>query len=161
MMLTPANPRAAQMAASGLDASAILAFAPVSAARRAMEWTRGRLDNRQREFLAALPLLHRSGEVLFVHADASKPPKGIKLVGDNFAKNVRYWPVTTTWEESSKAWDSIMQNAVLGASRDEQLALIRAHPELAGTLVPKCRPRPVALNTQLCSLEESGVIGLA
>ena len=35
-MLTPANPRAAQMAASGLAASARLAFAPDSAARRAM-----------------------------------------------------------------------------------------------------------------------------
>ena len=33
---TPANPRAAQMAASGLAASARLAFTPISAARRAM-----------------------------------------------------------------------------------------------------------------------------
>jgi multiple sugar transport system substrate-binding protein len=56
----------------------------------------------------------------FNEADASKPPKGIKLVGDNFAKNVRYWPVTTTWEESSKAWDSIMQKAVLGEVTAQQ-----------------------------------------
>jgi hypothetical protein len=35
-MPVPANPRAAQIAASGLDASARFAFTPVSAARRAM-----------------------------------------------------------------------------------------------------------------------------
>jgi hypothetical protein len=35
-MLTPGKPRAAQMAASGLAASAILIFTRISAARRAM-----------------------------------------------------------------------------------------------------------------------------
>jgi hypothetical protein len=37
MMLVPENPRAAQMAASGLAAMAMPAFTPISAARRASE----------------------------------------------------------------------------------------------------------------------------
>ena len=50
----------------------------------------------------------------FNQADPNQPPKSIAVVGENFSKYVRYWPVATTWEESSKAWDSIMQKAVLG-----------------------------------------------
>jgi multiple sugar transport system substrate-binding protein len=50
----------------------------------------------------------------FNQADPNQPPKNIAVVGENFSKYVRYWPVTTTWEESSKAWESIMQKAVLG-----------------------------------------------
>lgn len=38
-----------------------------------IEWTRGRLDPRQRRFLAELPLTRRDGERLYVHADASNP----------------------------------------------------------------------------------------
>jgi len=43
-------------------------------AQTAIEWTRGELGKAHRDFLAALPLTHRMGEALFVHADASDPP---------------------------------------------------------------------------------------
>jgi diadenosine tetraphosphatase ApaH/serine/threonine PP2A family protein phosphatase len=43
------------------------------AAREAIEWTRGRLDEAQRRFLTGLPLTHEEGERLFVHANAVAP----------------------------------------------------------------------------------------
>jgi diadenosine tetraphosphatase ApaH/serine/threonine PP2A family protein phosphatase len=43
------------------------------AARAAIEWTRGRLDERQRRFLADLPFVHEEGGRLFVHANAVAP----------------------------------------------------------------------------------------
>ena len=43
------------------------------AAQVAIEWTRGELNAAQRRFLDQLPLEHRAGEALFVHADASAP----------------------------------------------------------------------------------------
>jgi predicted phosphodiesterase len=42
-------------------------------AQVAIEWTRGELGIEQRHFLNQLPLEHREGEALFVHADASAP----------------------------------------------------------------------------------------
>ncbi len=42
-------------------------------ARAAIEWTRARLDERQRRFLEALPLTHEEGGCLFVHATALAP----------------------------------------------------------------------------------------
>ena len=44
-----------------------------AAAQVAIEWTRGELGAAQRQFLKSLPLVHQSGETLFVHADASNP----------------------------------------------------------------------------------------
>jgi diadenosine tetraphosphatase ApaH/serine/threonine PP2A family protein phosphatase len=38
-----------------------------------INWTRTRLDHAQRQFLAALPLSHASGDQLFVHANAWAP----------------------------------------------------------------------------------------
>jgi diadenosine tetraphosphatase ApaH/serine/threonine PP2A family protein phosphatase len=42
-------------------------------AQIAMEWTRGRLDAEQRQFLAGLPMTAQSGDRLYVHAEASEP----------------------------------------------------------------------------------------
>jgi diadenosine tetraphosphatase ApaH/serine/threonine PP2A family protein phosphatase len=44
-----------------------------SAARVAIEWTRGRLDNAQRVFLRERPLVHEEADRLFVHANAYAP----------------------------------------------------------------------------------------
>jgi len=44
-----------------------------SAAQEAIAWTRTRLGPEQRAFLAALPLVARVGEMLFVHASAEAP----------------------------------------------------------------------------------------
>ncbi|MDE2160290.1 MAG: metallophosphoesterase family protein [Burkholderiales bacterium] len=42
-------------------------------ARYVVDWTRGRLDAGQIDFLATLPLTAASGEILFVHANAFAP----------------------------------------------------------------------------------------
>lgn len=42
-------------------------------ARRAIDWTRGRLDSSARAFLAGLPLTIEEDDRLYVHADASAP----------------------------------------------------------------------------------------
>lgn len=44
-----------------------------SAAAQAIGWTRNQLSETSKTFLAALPLEVRSGDILFVHADASDP----------------------------------------------------------------------------------------
>jgi predicted phosphodiesterase len=44
-----------------------------STAARAIAWTREHLSDAGKSFLAALPMQVRSGEVLYVHADASDP----------------------------------------------------------------------------------------
>jgi putative phosphoesterase len=44
-----------------------------STAAQAIAWTRGKLSDASKSFLARLPLEVRSGELLFVHADASDP----------------------------------------------------------------------------------------
>jgi diadenosine tetraphosphatase ApaH/serine/threonine PP2A family protein phosphatase len=44
-----------------------------SYAREARDWTRGRLNKAQKDFLADLPLTEEVGETLFVHAEASRP----------------------------------------------------------------------------------------
>jgi diadenosine tetraphosphatase ApaH/serine/threonine PP2A family protein phosphatase len=46
-------------------------------AQAAIAWTRGQLGAAQREFLAALPLTVRDGNVLFVHASAAAPEQWI------------------------------------------------------------------------------------
>ena len=42
-------------------------------ARRAAEWTAEQLDDAERQYLAALPLVLEQGEALFVHAEPSRP----------------------------------------------------------------------------------------
>jgi diadenosine tetraphosphatase ApaH/serine/threonine PP2A family protein phosphatase len=42
-------------------------------AEEAIAWTRARLDERHRAFLAGLPLLVRRGDLVFVHASAERP----------------------------------------------------------------------------------------
>lgn len=42
-------------------------------ARIAIEWTRGMLGDRHRQFLSALPLTHEENDRLFVHASAAEP----------------------------------------------------------------------------------------
>ena len=46
-----------------------------SAARDAIVWTRQQLDQRQRDFLARLPLTHEEDDRLFVHANAVAPER--------------------------------------------------------------------------------------
>jgi diadenosine tetraphosphatase ApaH/serine/threonine PP2A family protein phosphatase len=50
-------------------------------ARAAIEWTRGQLDRRHRDFLRGLPLTAEAGDRLFVHASASDPER-FDYVGD-------------------------------------------------------------------------------
>lgn len=51
------------------------------AARRAIEWTRPRLSDAQRDFLTSLPLIQSLGNLLFVHAEASAPQRWIYVTG--------------------------------------------------------------------------------
>lgn len=44
-----------------------------SAAKAAIDWTRGRLDGTQRRFLAELPMTHEEEDRLYVHSEASDP----------------------------------------------------------------------------------------
>lgn len=44
-------------------------------AQAAIEWTRGRLSAVQRRFLADLPLMRQEDDRLYVHSEASNPPK--------------------------------------------------------------------------------------
>jgi diadenosine tetraphosphatase ApaH/serine/threonine PP2A family protein phosphatase len=44
-------------------------------AQAAIEWTRGRLSTVQRRFLAELPLMRQEDDRLYVHSEASNPPK--------------------------------------------------------------------------------------
>ncbi len=44
-------------------------------AQAAIEWTRGRLSQAQRRFLADLPLAHQDEDRLYVHSEASSPLK--------------------------------------------------------------------------------------
>jgi diadenosine tetraphosphatase ApaH/serine/threonine PP2A family protein phosphatase len=44
-------------------------------AQAAIEWTRGRLDSTQRRFLAELPLTQIEDDRLYVHSEASQPPR--------------------------------------------------------------------------------------
>ncbi len=44
-----------------------------SSAAQALDWTRKQLSDEAKSFLATLPLEVRSGDILFVHADASEP----------------------------------------------------------------------------------------
>jgi diadenosine tetraphosphatase ApaH/serine/threonine PP2A family protein phosphatase len=44
-------------------------------AQTAIEWTRGRLDSAQRRFLAELPLALTEDDRLYVHSEASQPPR--------------------------------------------------------------------------------------
>jgi diadenosine tetraphosphatase ApaH/serine/threonine PP2A family protein phosphatase len=44
-------------------------------AREAIRWTRTQVDERQRQFLAGLPLSHEEGDRLFVHASAFAPDR--------------------------------------------------------------------------------------
>lgn len=46
-------------------------------AQVALEWTRGMLGAAERQFLAALPMMRRDGDRLYVHAEASDPPRWI------------------------------------------------------------------------------------
>jgi diadenosine tetraphosphatase ApaH/serine/threonine PP2A family protein phosphatase len=44
-------------------------------ATAAIEWTRGRLSAPQRQFLAELPLMRQEDDRLYVHSEASHPPR--------------------------------------------------------------------------------------
>src|SRR5437764_8491366 len=46
-----------------------------AAAQAAIEWTRGRLDAKQRRFLADLPLTLQEDDRLYVHSEASHPAR--------------------------------------------------------------------------------------
>jgi diadenosine tetraphosphatase ApaH/serine/threonine PP2A family protein phosphatase len=46
-----------------------------AAAQAAIDWTRGRLGVAQRQFLAGLPWTHEEEDRLYVHSEASNPPR--------------------------------------------------------------------------------------
>ena len=50
-------------------------------AAAAMDWTRPRMNEAQRKFLAALPLTQELGDILFVHASANDPGDWIYVTG--------------------------------------------------------------------------------
>jgi diadenosine tetraphosphatase ApaH/serine/threonine PP2A family protein phosphatase len=50
-------------------------------ARDSAYWTRAQLGAAEREFLAALPLQHRDGDALYVHASAADPPAWEYITG--------------------------------------------------------------------------------
>jgi len=50
-------------------------------AKTAIEWTRTQLRERDRVFLAGLPLIVRDGNILFVHASAAAPERSIYITG--------------------------------------------------------------------------------
>ena len=52
-----------------------------ASAQAAIDWTRTRLGNRQRDFLAGLPLTARDDQMLFVHASAAAPEQWIYVSG--------------------------------------------------------------------------------
>lgn len=54
-------------------------------ARKAMDWTRDRLDDAQVAFLAGLPLTAEAEGVLFVHASASRPEEWSYITSDTKA----------------------------------------------------------------------------
>jgi diadenosine tetraphosphatase ApaH/serine/threonine PP2A family protein phosphatase len=56
-----------------------------TAARKALDWTRARLDATQKTFLAGLPLTATMGETLLVHASANDPSGWIYVNGANRA----------------------------------------------------------------------------
>ena len=51
-------------------------------ARRAMDWTRPRLSDAHKTFLAALPLTAALGDLLFVHASADNPADWVYVTSD-------------------------------------------------------------------------------
>ncbi len=53
-----------------------------STARRAIEWTRPRLSEAQKAFLAALPLTATADDLLFVHASADSPADWVYVTSD-------------------------------------------------------------------------------
>jgi len=65
------------------DAAAIGSLVdPLNAsAQAAIAWTRTRLGDKQRSFLARLPLIVRDGNVLFVHSSAAAPERSIYITG--------------------------------------------------------------------------------
>lgn len=68
------------------DHAAAVAAEPMSwLARTAIDWTRQRLGDTQRAFLAALPLEIREGEMLFVHASANDPAAWSYVTSDTGA----------------------------------------------------------------------------
>jgi diadenosine tetraphosphatase ApaH/serine/threonine PP2A family protein phosphatase len=50
-------------------------------AQAAIEWTRGRLSAPQRKFLAELPMTHQEDDRLYVHSEASNPPRWRYVLG--------------------------------------------------------------------------------
>lgn len=56
-----------------------------SLAGRAMDWTRGRLSEAHRSFLAGLPMTARDGDALYVHASASHPEAWSYVTSDTRA----------------------------------------------------------------------------
>lgn len=54
-------------------------------ARRAILWTRPLLDDGHRDFLSALPLTRREGDLLFVHSSANDPQDWIYVTAENRA----------------------------------------------------------------------------
>lgn len=66
-------------------AAAVAPEAMSHLARTAIDWTRARLGEGQRAFLAALPLEVREGDILFVHSSANDPASWSYVTSDTTA----------------------------------------------------------------------------
>jgi diadenosine tetraphosphatase ApaH/serine/threonine PP2A family protein phosphatase len=67
------------------EAMAIGPGGMTAAAAKAAAWTRDRLGTAEKAFLAALPMLHRLDDLLFVHSDASAPAEWHYVTGRDAA----------------------------------------------------------------------------
>lgn len=54
-------------------------------AKAALDWTRPRLSPAQKDFLSRLPMQHRQGDILFVHASANNPADWIYVTNHRTA----------------------------------------------------------------------------
>jgi multiple sugar transport system substrate-binding protein len=61
----------------------------------------------------------------FAESGGGQPPANLAVVAETAARYARYWPVTTTWDELSKEWNTIMDKALRGEATATQ-----AHAEL-------------------------------
>lgn len=69
------------------DAAALGRDIPLSvSASIAMDWTQRQLGEKQRSFLAGLPLIVRDNDILFVHASAVTPDRWIYVTGPTEAE---------------------------------------------------------------------------
>lgn len=103
------------------------------AARAAIEWARKTLSESQKQFLAALPLTVRDGDMLFVHASAASPER---------------WSYIDSAREARRCIDATDAGYTFCGHVHDQLLFfegaqggMREFRPVAGTPIPVRRPR--------------------